>query len=128
MSKTDEQGCRNPKCRHPRSEHNEIDGYCDVGILTVLDTTGNCPCEGYLSPAYDGQCVPCGHPASGHKYDDFMRGDVCAVCGPFGCMGLVTQADIDKADREYKPCSRCGDDPNYCVCTTGWSPTGGMVW
>jgi hypothetical protein len=69
----------------------------------------------------------CGHPRSEHD-------DINGVC--WG--RILTVHDTEAhcpcttylLDDEYRleTCSRCGDDPNYCVCTTGWDSVRGMIW
>jgi hypothetical protein len=83
-----------------------------------------------IKPTYiDGRC---GHPASDHD-------DINGVCwgriltvldteANCACTTYISDADLAVADAAYKECSRCGDDPYYCVCTTGWDPARGMIW
>lgn len=72
-------------------------------------------------------CTVCEHGFGVHynTHDGSFSG--CADCGNmFGsCEGFGW---LPREDEEPPTCSRCGDDPNWCVCTTGWSSVGGMRW
>lgn len=45
---TAETPCVNTPCNHPKSEHNDADGFCDAGYYNTNDILTRCPCVGFV--------------------------------------------------------------------------------
>lgn len=57
--------------------------------------------------------------------------EACCLCDkplPAGVVGVHPECAYDYDNDPKNRCSRCGDDPNWCPCTTGWDSVGGMRW